>query len=162
MSWVIGVCAGSLVGDERGAPDVGGEPGSAKLRRAEQLLEAPLLLADAGERAVVDGGDRGACVGERARVGVGGRGGHVERELAGQLLGVALAQLGDDLLVVAEDRLERVVGDPGGDQLGGGAEQALPSTIRWSRNDSGRPGSSASIQSETLHSSTAIGLRSTP
>ena len=58
-------------------------------------------------------------------VGVGGRGGHVERELAGELLGVALAQLGDDLLVVAEDRLERVGGDAGGDQLGGGAEEAV-------------------------------------
>ena len=53
-------------------------------------------------------------------------------------------------------------GMPSAINLGVVPNRLFPHFMWWSKNDSGFPGSIASIQRLTLQSSTAIGLRSTP
>ena len=58
--------------------------------------------------------------------------------------------------------LKASLGMPSAMRAGTAPSRELPHLIWWSRKDRGLPGSKASIQSATLHSSTDIGLRSTP
>ena len=86
----------------------------------------------------------------------------VERELSLPLALVLVAEVLRDVLVVALERLERVVGDALVSSSAVVPSRVLPHLMWASRKESGLPGSSASIQRLTLQSSTAIGLTSTP
>ena len=82
--------------------------------------------------------------------------------LAGALLLVALLPRGDGWLVVAGERGVGGVGDAGGEQRGGGAEQGVADLDVVVEERQRPAGVMASSQRLTLASSAAIGLRSTP
>ena len=118
--------SGVLRPDERGAPRVGRQPLARGTSGDVGVGPQPLLLnVDVGQRQAGCRPGPAACsrqLGVRRAAIV-----DVEQSCpARAALGlVALGQRGGDLLVVALDRLERLVGDALGEQRRGGAEQGV-------------------------------------
>lgn len=86
----------------------------------------------------------------------------VELVLASALALVSLPDGGSDLLVVAFDLLERLIRNFAGNQRGCGAEQAVADPDAGIEETEWLAGSRASNHSDTLASSAASGLTSTP
>src|SRR5579884_4561198 len=108
--------------DEGGAPGVGGELGALVGLRGEQVVEEALFGVQGlggGVVGVLEPLDLGREAGDEVDRLV------LERKLALALLLVLPAERLRGLLVVAGERLERVVGDPLGYQLGGRAEERV-------------------------------------
>jgi len=109
-----------------GAPGVGEELGAAVLLRGGERLEAALLLLEGGDRVVGGGLGGGGALGQ-LRLQVEDEVVEGEPMLAARLAleSIALAKSTREPLVVALDGRERLVGDTGGEELGGGAEERV-------------------------------------
>ena len=158
-----GGCVLGLAPDERGAPGVGDLVGVLVLRGLLPVAVCGGLAVHVAQGAVWRVGDRGQLRGE---VLVGLR---EDEAVAEELVLVRVGRWrwpGQATQPTAASSpstgLNALSGMPRSISAGVAPISALPHLMWASRKPSGLPGSSASSQSETLASSTAIGFTSTP